>query len=98
MKFIIVMWLSNFIDLLFYVLYISIILVIIRSWIFFPVPRVLAKIWCFIEDLADWYLSLFRKYIPPLMAGSLALDLSPILGILVLELVRSFLKNLIWIL
>lgn len=96
MKVLIIIWLSNFIDLLFYVMYFSIILVIIRSWINFSIPRSMAKIWYFIEDLADWYLGFFRKYIPPLMAGGLALDLSPILGILILELVHSFLKELIW--
>lgn len=96
MKFLIIIWLNNLIDLLFYVMYLSIILVIIRSWVRFSIPRSLAKVWYFIEDLTDWYLGLFRKYIPPLMAGGLALDLTPILGILILELVHSFLKNLIW--
>lgn len=96
MKFLIITWLNNFLDLLFYLIYLSIILVIIRSWLHFSIPRPLARLWYFIEDLVDWYLGLFRRYIPPLMAGGLALDLTPILGILILELVHSFLKNLIW--
>ncbi len=96
MKFLIITWLSNLVDLMFYAIYLSIILVIIRSWVHFPIPRSLARLWYFIEDLSDWYLGMFRKYIPPLMVGGLALDLTPILGILILELAHSFLKNLIW--
>ncbi len=95
MKFLIITWLNNLLDLIFYVIYLSIILVIIRSWVHFSIPRPLTRLWYFLEDLADWYLGLFRKYIPPLMAGKLALDLTPILGILILELVHNFLKNLI---
>lgn len=96
MKLLVLTWLSNLVDLLFYVMYLSIILVIIRSWIHFSIPRFIARLWYFIEDLTDWYLGLFRKYIPPVMAGRLALDLTPLLGILILEFAHNFLKNLIW--
>jgi YggT family protein len=43
----------------------------------------------FINDVTNPYLNLFRRFIPPLGGGGFALDLSPILGLIVLGLVRG---------
>jgi len=40
-----------------------------------------------IEEVTDPYLNLFRRFIPPVGGGGFALDLSPILAMLVLFLV-----------
>jgi YggT family protein len=56
------------------------------------VPRIpynpyLRRVITFIEEVTDPYLNVFRRFIPPLGGGGFALDLSPILAMLVLFLV-----------
>ena len=43
----------------------------------------------FIEECVDPYLNVFRAVLKPLGFGGMAIDLSPMLGILVLFLVRN---------
>jgi YggT family protein len=45
----------------------------------------------FLRDVCEPYLSLFRRFIPPLGP----LDLSPIVGIILLQIVGSIIVNLI---
>ena len=49
----------------------------------------------FIEETVDPYLNLFRRFIPPVGGGGFALDLSPILGIIVLFIVQAILVGAI---
>jgi YggT family protein len=61
---------------------------ILLTW----VPRIpynpyLRRVITFIEEVTDPYLNVFRRFIPPLGGGGFALDLSPILAMLVLFLV-----------
>jgi YggT family protein len=43
----------------------------------------------FLYDVVDPYLRLFRKFVPFLRLGGLGLDLSPIVAIVVLLVLRS---------
>ncbi len=63
----------------------------ILSW--FPLPRegVIADIVGAIDALVSPYINLFRRFIPP-FGG---LDFSPILAIVVLQLVERFLMRLL---
>jgi YggT family protein len=47
-----------------------------------------------LASLCEPYLGLFRRVIPPLMMGSGGLDLSPVLAILVLEVVAGIVRSL----
>jgi YggT family protein len=49
----------------------------------------------FVTETTDPYLNLFRRLLPPLGAGGLALDLSPIVGLVVLFVARALLVGLI---
>ena len=49
----------------------------------------------FVAETTNPYLNIFRRFIPPLGGGGFALDLSPILGIIVLFVVRGVVVALI---
>jgi uncharacterized protein YggT (Ycf19 family) len=69
--------------------YILVILVyIITSWIRLPYSPWLNRIQRFLYDVCDPYLRLFRRVVPPLGP----LDLSPMLAVIVLVVLREILN------
>lgn len=61
---------------------------ILLSWITrIPYNRVLNALLQFVHDVTEPYLRIFRRFIPPLGGENLAIDLSPLIGLLVLQLV-----------
>ena len=54
-----------------------------------PVQPVLSAVIGFIHDVTDPYLRLFRRILPPVGGGGFALDLSPIIAIIVLFIARG---------
>ena len=87
---------ARYVDTLFTV-YIALIIVrIVLSWIpRMPYQPALRAVVGFVEDVTGPYLNLFRRIIPPVRLGPAALDLSPIVGIFVLIIVRSLVVALI---
>jgi uncharacterized protein YggT (Ycf19 family) len=87
---------ANYVQAIFYV-YTLLIIAYILSSLFFafggrvPYARWSSAILGFLRDVCEPYLSIFRRFIPPLGP----LDLSPIIGILLLNIVGSILANLI---
>jgi uncharacterized protein YggT (Ycf19 family) len=72
--------------------YILVILVyIITSWIRLPYSPWLNRVQRFLYDVCDPYLRLFRRVIPPLGP----LDLSPMLAVIVLVVIRAILNELL---
>ena len=49
----------------------------------------------FIKNSTDPYLNLFRRFLPPVGGGGFALDLSPIIGIIVLFVLQTVVVGLI---
>ena len=49
----------------------------------------------FITETTDPYLNLFRRFLPPVGGGGFALDLSPIIGLIVLFVVQALVVGLI---
>ena len=49
----------------------------------------------FAHEVTDPYLNFFRRLIPPIGGGSLAFDLSPMIGLLLLFVARKLLVDLI---
>jgi YggT family protein len=81
---------ASYVDALFLVYIILIFVRILLSWI----PRVpynptLSAIINFINEVTNPYLNLFRRVLPPVGGGGFALDLSPIIAIFVLLIVRA---------
>jgi YggT family protein len=90
---------ATYVDALFTVYFILIIVRIVLSWIqqFRPIPynTTLRALIGFIEDSVDPYLNVFRRFIPPISLGGAGLDLSPILAIIVLLITQSIVVSAI---
>ncbi len=56
-----------------------------------PASRAARAFWDFVHQSTDWYLNIFRRIIPPLGM----FDLSPMVAIIVLYIVRSFVLSLL---
>jgi YggT family protein len=69
---------------------------ILLSWIpRMPYNRFLSAAIGFVTDVVDPYLNLFRRFLPPVRIGPGSLDLSPIVGLIVLQLVGGIVVGLI---
>jgi YggT family protein len=80
-----------------YIVYLILILVrVLMSWIpRIPYNPVLRSVLEFVQQVTDPYLNLFRRILPPIGGGGFAIDLSPILAILLLGVVGSVVEGLI---
>ena len=70
-----------------------IILIFIRVLLSF-VPRMpynltLKAVVDFVHETTDPYLNIFRRFLPPIGGGGFALDLSPVIGIIVLFVLQA---------
>ena len=87
---------ADYVSALFLVYIILIFLNVLSSWIprmpYYPALRATLD---FIHETTDPYLNLFRRFLPPLGGGGFALDLSPILGVIVLFVLRAVIVGLI---
>ena len=88
---------ADYVGALFLVYIILIFLNILISWIpRMPYNRWLRAVLAFVTETTNPYLNLFRRVIPPLGGGGgFALDLSPMIGVIVLFIVRGLLVTLI---
>ncbi len=87
---------ADYVSALFLVYIILIFLNVLSSWIpRMPYNRALRATLDFIKETTDPYLNLFRRFLPPLGGGGFALDLSPIIGVILLFVVSGVLVRLI---
>lgn len=87
---------ARFVDAIFLVYSLLIIVYVLLSMIFslgarIPYSRVTDAILTFLRDISEPYLQIFRKFIP--LVGPL--DLSPLVGLIVLNVVRVIVVNAI---
>jgi YggT family protein len=87
---------ADYVAAIFFVYFILIFIRILLSWI----PRMPYYPWLratvdFVHQVVDPYLNIFRRIIPPLGAGGMAIDISPILAIIVLTIVGRVVVALI---
>ena len=69
---------------------------ILMSWFTrIPYNRYLDVVLRFVSEVTDPFLNLFRRVIPAVRIGPGALDLSPIVAVLVLSIVGGLIINLI---
>ena len=54
-----------------------------------PYNRALRAVVDFVTEATDPYLNIFRRFLPPIGGGGFALDLSPMIGIIVLFIVAG---------
>jgi YggT family protein len=87
---------ANYVGTLIYVYVILIFIRILMSWLpRVPYNRVLDIFLKFVRDVTDPYLNLFRRFIPMARLGPAAIDLSPMVGTIVLLILGSVVANLI---
>lgn len=79
---------ADYVGAVFLVYFILIFIRILLSWIprmpYYPWLRAIVD---FVHQVTDPYLNIFRRIIPPLGGGGFAIDISPILAIVVLSIV-----------
>ena len=87
---------ADYVNALFLVYTILIFARILLSWIpRIPYNQILSAVIGFIQEVTDPYLRLFRRIIPPIGGGGFALDLSPIIAIIVLIIAQSIIVGAI---
>ena len=87
---------ADYVNALFTVYLILILIRIVLSWIpRMPYNPVLSAIVTFVHDVTDPFLRIFRRVIPPVGGGGFALDLSPIIAIIVLYIAQAVVVGLI---
>lgn len=87
---------AEYVGALFLVYIVLILIRVLMSW----VPRIpynptLRRVLDFVSETTDPYLNLFRRILPPIGGGGFGLDLSPMIGIVVLVIARSVVVGLI---
>ncbi len=60
-----------------------------------PYNRYLRAAVSFVEEVTNPYLNVFRRFLPPIGGGGFALDLSPILAIILLLIAQGLVVGLI---
>jgi YggT family protein len=80
-----------------FLVYIGLILInVLLSWVpRMPYNPALRSVVDFVTETTNPYLNLFRRVIPPLGGGGFALDLSPMIAVIVLVVVRAIVVGLI---
>jgi YggT family protein len=87
---------ADYVSALFLVYIVLIFLNILISWIpRMPYNRVLRASLDFVKETTDPYLGFFRRFLPPLGGGGFALDLSPIVGVILLFVLQAIVVGLI---
>jgi YggT family protein len=87
---------ADYVAALFLVYIILILIRVLLSWIpRMPYNPTLRAVLDFITETTDPYLNLFRRIIPPIGGGGFGLDLSPMIGIIVLLIARGLIVALI---
>ncbi len=87
---------ADYVSALFLVYIVLIFLNILSTWI----PRMPYHPWLravldFIAETTNPYLNIFRRFIPPIGGGGFAIDLSPIIGVIVLVVLQGLVVALI---
>ena len=87
---------ASFVSALFTVYIVLIFIRILMSWIpRLPDNAAVQAVAGFTRDVTDPYLNLFRRVLPPIGAGGMALDLSPVIGVILLLVLQGVVVGII---
>jgi YggT family protein len=87
---------ANYVNALFIVYIILIFIRVLLSWIpRMPYYRWLSASVEFVHQVTDPYLNFFRRFLPPIGGGRMAMDISPICGVVLLFIAQAIVVNLI---
>jgi YggT family protein len=87
---------AEYVSVLFTIYVVLIFIRVLMSWFTrIPYNRVLNAVLEFVRETTDPYLNLFRRFVPMVRIGPGALDLSPIVAVIVLLIVQAIVVGLI---
>jgi YggT family protein len=87
---------ASYAQTLFLIYTILILIRVLMSWFTrIPYNQVLNAVLEFIRETTDPYLNLFRRFVPMVRIGPGALDLSPVVAVIVLQIVARIVVGLI---
>lgn len=87
---------ADYVSALFVVYIVLVLLNVLSSWIpRMPYNPVLRAVLDFIHETTDPYLNLFRRVLPPVGGGGFALDLSPMIGLILLFVLQAVVVTLV---
>lgn len=87
---------ADYVSALFLVYIVLVLLNVLISWIpRMPYNRGLRVVLDFVKETTDPFLNLFRRVLPPIGGGGFALDLSPMIAIIALYILRAVVVGLI---
>jgi YggT family protein len=87
---------ADYVEAVFIVYFILLFIRILLGWVpRLPYNRALRAAVGFVEEVTDPYLNIFRRVIPPVGGGGFALDLSPMLAMILLYFVGAIVVGLI---
>ena len=87
---------ANYVSALFTVYIVLIFIRILMSWIpRLPDNVVVQSVARFTREVTDPYLNVFRRFIPPIGAGGMGLDLSPVVGVIILVILQGVIVGMI---
>lgn len=87
---------AAYVNALFTVYIILVFLKVLMSWIpSLPDNAVVQAVAGFIRETTDPYLNLFRRFLPPVGGGGMSLDLSPMIGVLLLLVGQQIVVGLV---
>jgi YggT family protein len=91
---------AQYVDSLFLVVIILVIAAVAISWYqnirgSIPYNRPLRAVTGFVEETTSPFLDGLRRVVPPLGAGGMSIDLSPMIGLMLLFVLRSVIVGLI---
>lgn len=82
----------SYVNALFLVFMVVIFVRILLSWVpTAPVRPAARAVWDFFHQSTDWYLNVFRRVLPPIGM----FDLSPIVALIVLFILRALVTNVL---
>lgn len=87
--------LIQIINIIFQLLNIFILVRVVLSFLPIPVNNVTRPILNFIYDLTEPILRLVRNMLPPVMVGGVGLDLSPIVAIILLNIMQTIIVSVL---
>ncbi|MDI6716640.1 MAG: YggT family protein [Actinomycetota bacterium] len=88
-------YIFNIIDIIFRLLYILILVRVVLSFLPIPVNKITRPILNFIYDITEPILRLVRNILPPIMIGGIGLDLSPIIAIILLNIIHTIIISVL---
>lgn len=87
---------ASYVSALFIVYIILIFIRILLSWVpRMPLNPIVRAIVGFVHEVTDPYLNVFRRMLPPVGMGGMALDLGPMVGVIVLLVAQAVVVGIV---